>query len=147
MKTKLKILALIAIISLVIIYGKSSSYADSITVTLTNIKILKGVIRIALYNKKENFPKEGKEYKTAVVPANSYKIRYKFLDIPDGWYAIALYHDINNDGKCNKNLIGIPIEPFGFSNNIKVKFSAPKFNKCSFYVKKDVCLTIILYKK
>ena len=136
-----------SILFLLIFFSISLAYAGRITVTVKNIKTITGVIRVALYNKKEDFPKKGREYKTKDVPVKAKKVIYTFKDIPEGWYAIALYHDINNDNTCNKNFFGIPVEPFGFSNNIKVKFSAPKFDKCSFFVNGNVKLSIELYKK
>jgi len=32
------------------------------------------------------------------------------------WRIRILFHDINSYGKLNSNLIGIPKEPFGFTN-------------------------------
>jgi uncharacterized protein (DUF2141 family) len=31
-------------------------------------------------------------------------------------------------------MLGVPTEPFAFSNNIRPKFSAPDFNECKFKV-------------
>lgn len=38
------------------------------------------------------------------------------LDLPAGEYLFSFYHDINNNGKLDTNFLGIPKEPFGFSN-------------------------------
>lgn len=43
-----------------------------------------------------------------------------------GVYGLALYHDANGNGKIDRNAIGIPKEGFGFSNNPRILFSAPK---------------------
>lgn len=38
------------------------------------------------------------------------------IELPEGEYAFCIYQDANNDGELNSNKIGIPKEPFGFSN-------------------------------
>lgn len=42
-----------------------------------------------------------------------------------GSYALALYHDENNDQKFNRNLIGMPSEGFALSNNVRPRLRAP----------------------
>lgn len=43
-----------------------------------------------------------------------------------GVYGLALYHDANGNEKIDRNALGIPKEGFGFSNNPRILFSAPK---------------------
>ena len=38
------------------------------------------------------------------------------IQLKSGDYAFCVYHDVNKDGKLNTNGIGIPKEPYGFSN-------------------------------
>ena len=45
---------------------------------------------------------------------------------------MAIYQDVDGDGKITKNLIGIPKEPYAFSNNYKPTIKAPSFNDCKF---------------
>ncbi|WP_246844079.1 DUF2141 domain-containing protein [Hydrocoleum sp. CS-953] len=44
-----------------------------------------------------------------------------------GSYAVAAFHDFNDDGIFNLNGIGIPKEGFGFSKNPKIFTGPPKF--------------------
>lgn len=55
-----------------------------------------------------------------------------FKDIPYGDYPIKLYHDENGNKKLDKNFVGIPREPYGFSNNARGTLSAPEFAKARF---------------
>lgn len=62
-----------------------------------------------------------------------------------GSYAIALYHDLDANGKLNKGGLGIPSEPFGTSNDPAVVFSAPELEDAVFEVPEDgVTLNITL---
>ena len=56
------------------------------------------------------------------------------IDLPSGFYAIALFVDANKNLKIDKNFLGIPKEQFGFSNNAMGRLSAPSFEQAMFEV-------------
>jgi uncharacterized protein (DUF2141 family) len=43
---------------------------------------------------------------------------FVFENVPAGVYAIAAYHDVDSNGVMDTNFIGIPREPYGFSNDV-----------------------------
>ncbi|NKB44361.1 MAG: DUF2141 domain-containing protein [Alphaproteobacteria bacterium] len=51
-----------------------------------------------------------------------------------GVYAIALYHDEDTDRKFDKNWIGLPSEPFGLTNDPKIRLAKPKHKDVAFMV-------------
>lgn len=51
-----------------------------------------------------------------------------------GMYALALYHDENNDELFNRSIIGLPSEGFGFSNNAPVRLGPPSLSAVRFRV-------------
>lgn len=54
--------------------------------------------------------------------------------LPPGDYAISAIHDENDNKKLDKSFIGMPTEGVAFSNNAKVSFGPPKFEKVRFHV-------------
>lgn len=58
-------------------------------------------------------------------------------NLPNGTYAFKYFHDINNDEKLNTNMIGMPKEGFGFSNNAKGSFGPPPFKNTLFHIQND----------
>ncbi len=52
-----------------------------------------------------------------------------------GSYAIRAVHDVNVDGDINVNKLGIPTEPFGFSNDAMGTMGPPSFDQAKFRVK------------
>lgn len=56
------------------------------------------------------------------------------LKVAPGTYAVAVLHDENENQKLDRNLLGIPTEGFGFSNNPRVFFAAPSFKKAEIHV-------------
>ncbi len=50
------------------------------------------------------------------------------LELPSaGTYAIALYHDADDDNELDRGLFGIPTEGYGFSRNAGGGLSGPSF--------------------
>jgi uncharacterized protein (DUF2141 family) len=57
-------------------------------------------------------------------------------NLKPGKYAFKYFHDENDDEKLNTNVIGMPKEGYGFSNNAKGTFGIPSFDKMVFEVTK-----------
>jgi len=49
-----------------------------------------------------------------------------------GTYALAIYHDENNNGHFDRSKLGVPVEGFGFSNDAPTRFSLPAFDAVRF---------------
>ncbi len=127
----------------ILLLGSMGLFAQNeITVVVPNVKSIQGTMMICLVAKESDFLKdcargtnvkiEGKET-TAI-----------FTDIPEGDYAITLFQDKNNDGALNTNFIGIPKEPYGFSNNPSSMFGPPSYDKCIFKVDGNKTITVEL---
>jgi len=63
--------------------------------------------------------------------------------VPERRYAIAAYHDLDDDAKLGRNLLGIPTEPFGFGNDAEVRFRAPGFEATSITVSGGLTRTFV----
>lgn len=114
-----------------------------IRIIIDDLQNSNGYIRAALYNSKENYEKSReKPYKTESVRITNNKAQVIFQNVPVGVYAIAILHDENNNGKMDRNFLGIPKEGFGFSNNPKVLFGAPKFDEIKFDLNKNLVINI-----
>lgn len=113
------------------------------TIQVTGFQKKSGQIRIALYNNENGFLAPEQVYKKIVLDVNESILKHT-LKVPQGNYAIALYHDGNSNGICDKNFLGIPIESYGFSNNIRPVLSAPSFKSTVVEVKKDLEIKIAL---
>lgn len=51
-----------------------------------------------------------------------------------GVFAVAIYHDENDDHDFNLSVLGIPKEGYGFSNDAQGRFGAPSFEAVRFRV-------------
>ncbi|MDA0240309.1 MAG: DUF2141 domain-containing protein [Proteobacteria bacterium] len=112
-----------------------ASAADLI-VTVTDIRNDQGNIRLAVYNKADEFPR-GERFRGTDVAARKGSVQVEFKDIPPGIYALAIHHDENKDEEMNTYFLGIPKEGYGFANDARVIFGPPTFEAASFSVKGD----------
>lgn len=89
---------------------------NSLTVHVGNVKSSNGEIHIGVYKSQEGYPYD-KEICTvyrfkAVKGVSTYTIK----NIKAGYYAMAIYHDENDNDKCDTNFFGYPLEGYCFSN-------------------------------
>ena len=115
-----------------------------LTINVQNIKSLKGEIIIGVFNTDKDFLKDGVAIKNYKITVDKGTETIVIKDLPKGDYAISLYHDENSDNECNRNFLGIPKEGYGFSNNVKPKFSAPSYKDCKFTLVENKVLDIVL---
>lgn len=106
----------------------------SLSVTVTNVPKVEGVMRFALFARAEGFREESAAIDKGLVTVKSLSATHVFQQVPPGRYAVAVYHDANNNGKLDTNFLGIPTESYGFSNNVMGTFGPPSFLDASFLV-------------
>lgn len=127
MRKYLRNIVLALIVSLVV---NNIVNAASINIKVTNIKNIKGVIRVGIINKEQDFPYDAFTGKKVSISGDS--VNVKFTGLPPGEYAIVVHHDENCNDKLDKNLIGAPLEGYCFSNNVKALVVPPKFKSAKF---------------
>ncbi|MDQ7773098.1 MAG: DUF2141 domain-containing protein [Elusimicrobiales bacterium] len=108
-----------------------------IAVRVSNVKKVKGWVMGALFPAKKGFP-AGLDHASMLTyaPAEYGRTELKFPGVPYGEYAIAVFHDANQDGKFNRFLGVIPAEQYGASNNAVRKFGPPKYERARFHLEK-----------
>ncbi|MGJ8687433.1 MAG: DUF2141 domain-containing protein [Spongiibacteraceae bacterium] len=56
------------------------------------------------------------------------------MTLEPGEYAFSAYHDVDGNGIMNRNMIGLPAEPAGLSNNHRPRFGPPRYRKAKLIV-------------
>lgn len=136
-----KISAWMAVVAGMIVTGtainspSATGAGGNLDVKFVGLKNAQGKICMNLFSGPSGFPRGdgsnlvGKKCTTAGNGAT-----VKFTNLKPGGYAISALHDMNNDGKMNQNILGMPKEGFGFSNNPAVRLKAPSFGETKFPV-------------
>jgi len=100
--------------------------------TIKGIEEAKGEVRIAMFNSEEKYTKD--PVYAVVMTVDEKECVWELESLPAGNYAIAVYHDKNENGKLDTNFLGIPKEDYGFSNNARRKFGPAKWDDAKFRV-------------
>lgn len=94
-----------------------------------------GMIRILVFSSEKGFPDQPElAIRSISLSPKNKRGKVVIEDLPLGKYAISAIHDEDENGKLNTNLVGYPLEKFGFSNNPKIYVTPPSFEKASFEV-------------
>ncbi len=124
--------------------------SDVLRVQLDGFRNDKGKAHCSIFNDKDPaaFPEhDDKWFKDAWTPTiNNAHAEVDLTGLPPGKYAVVCYHDENSNGKFDEGPFRMPKEGYCFSNNVKPRFSAPKFDECSFDYKggdQSISMTMI----
>ena len=130
---------IILLLILTVNFASGICQQNNISITVTNIRSDRGLIRLALYDHEDQFPND---------PAHSFDfnktldeegcLEITLLDIPPGTYAISILDDEDENDRMNYNILRMPKEGYGFSNNVKPKLKSPPFEECCFRVDTEI---------
>ena len=116
--------------------------AHNLTITVSGYTSLNGAVFIAVYNSADTYMKLSKVALWGVIKPTAYTVSYTFQKVPNGAYAATVFYDENGNGKLDKNILGIPTEKSGFSNNVKAILGPAKFDKVKFIHNNDQQIAI-----
>lgn len=77
-------------------------------------------------------------------PMNGGSATLSFRGLAPKRYALRVFADENGNGKLDSNLLGIPTERYGFSNDAMGNRAAPGFDAAAFQVDADLKTVIHL---
>ena len=117
---------------------------NGLSLEIAGVKKNGGKLFISLFNSGQSFD-DRKIYYSVVKDSNTETVRIP-VALPAGEYVISMYQDWNGNAKLDSNFLGIPMEPFGFSN-YNGKSVPGSFDKLKVLVNdKTKKLTLHLYK-
>jgi len=130
---KLQSFCLIALVLGCLAFKGEEKY--TLTVNIENIKTAEGYVLLILFKGEDGFPSDSdKAYAYDGCEVKGNQVSLVFKDLPAGTYAIAALHDANSNGKMDTNILGIPKEDFGASNDAVARFGPPKYKDAKFEV-------------
>ncbi len=117
---------------------------NKLSISVEGVKNSNGRINVALYNHSEGFLKFDKVYKCDSTKAQKGTTRIDIDDLPEGEYALAIFHDENGNDELDTNWLGIPKESIGFSKARMKAFGPPSFRECAMKIRTDSEIRIVL---
>lgn len=111
----------------------SSATQVRLRVQVMGVAKPRGNVTMTVYpDSSERFLAKGGKLARQRVPAQMPATSACFVLPAAGQYAIAIYHDVNDDHDFNRTFVGMPNEGFGFSRNPKTRLGLPSLSEVRF---------------
>lgn len=118
--------------------------AADLTVKLHGIRAQTGLVKIAVVGSQDAWGGKAAPVQADGAPAHGEDATFSFKDLKPGEYAVMITHDENDNGKMDTNVMGMPLEGYGFSNNPQV-MRKPTWDEARFTVTdSDVAIDVEL---
>ena len=114
------------------VWPAAPAAAADLTIRVENVLPAGGVLRLGLYDAARYPDDDSKPIASADVPAVPGETVITLHGIPPGTYAIQTFQDVNANDKMDTSWLGLPLEPFGFSQDAKPFLSKPSFDEVKF---------------
>ena len=130
MRFRLPFLAFAA--ALIFIAGPAS--AARIVVTIDGLHSNQGNVFVGLYAGPAKFLQGNQSDAQRKVRASTGPITVVFDNLPPGTYAVGAFHDENANDHLDTNFLGLPVEGYALSNNVRAVMAKPTFQQAAFSV-------------
>lgn len=125
------------------VLAPASALAADLSLSAVDGPAAEATLYVALYNDATSYT-ASKAVASQIAPMRDGKARLVFTGLAPGRYALKVFADENGNGKLDTNLMGMPIERYGFSNDAKGKLAAPDFEAAAFSLDADLQTVIHL---
>jgi len=108
--------------------------AATLAITVKNVDPKGGTLRVSLYDEFSWFKSEDDPLMSQNVAATAPETVVTFKDVKPGVYGVKLFQDANDNGRFDRNFIGLPLERYGFSRDARPFLSEPDFDRTKFTI-------------
>ena len=123
-----RLMLILAMGLMAVVVAQAAERTGTITVTVKKLRNNDGQVGALLFSSADGFPKKIKKaYRSVSGPIKRKRAKIVFENVPYGTYAIACVHDENGNGKMDYNVMGLPKEGYGFSNDAMGMLGPPNF--------------------
>ena len=120
----------------------SNTETTKVKVIVSGIKEPSGEVRLGVYDKEDGFLEIDAVISSSILKVDGNTVVTEFELDATKEYAVAVYHDKNLNKKFDFNILGLPKEKYGFSNNPNIWFRKPTFKECKFEISSDKTIEI-----
>jgi uncharacterized protein (DUF2141 family) len=121
------------------------AFAAELTVHLHGIRAQTGLVKVAVVDSQDAWDGKAAPVQGDGAPPEGEDATFAFKDLKPGLYAVMITHDENGNGKLDTNIVGMPLEGYGFSNNPRV-MRKPTWDEARFEIgKDDVAIDVALH--
>jgi uncharacterized protein (DUF2141 family) len=117
----------------------SSSQAATLVIRAEGVQSAQNMVYAGICN--TSFEEATCPYKDRA-PAKAGVVELRVRNVKPGTYAIAVFHDANGNGQLDRSFLGLPSEPYGFSNDVGRR-GPPNFEAARIVVKEPTTTIVI----
>jgi len=127
------------------VFGQNTA---NLTVSIVNTEVTNSKLFVGLYDNEASFKQKLSAIDSIMIIPKTKICEVIFQNIPMGNYAVAVFQDMNNNGKIDLGKLKIPTEPVGISNySVRKSKLPPTFKKAKFTFCGDTLIFIPLTQK
>lgn len=119
------------------LFSLAQTPVKQLTISYENLSTSNGKIMVLIQDEVE------KDVSKMVLPIYNNKAQIT-LFLKPGKYGVTAYHDINGNENLDTNMLGIPTEPYGFSNDARGTLGKPDYQDVLFEFLEDQTITFEL---
>ncbi len=120
--------------------------ADTLNIVVSNIGSSDGTIMLQILAAESEFKGDTPAIAAQTQRARAGTMTFTAANLPAGEYAVRVMHDKNDNGELDSNFVGVPTEPWAFSNNASGKFGPPKWRDAKFTLQGTTTQEVTLNK-
>jgi len=98
-----------------------------VTVRVSGLGSQSAAVMVAVFLDAAGFPDVSSADSTTETTGNGDVAEIEVKLPLSGMAAVAVFQDLDGNGVLTKNVVGLPMEPYGFSRNARGTFGPPKF--------------------
>jgi uncharacterized protein (DUF2141 family) len=131
------IAAAAAVLFVASVQGAAAADTATLTVKVESVTAKGGSVIVAAYDAQTFSVRGTKPLAKVTVPAKTGETVATFQNLAPGTYGLKAMQDVNGDGHMHF-VLGMPTEPYGFSNDPDSGMSMPSFDEVKIVVKPGV---------
>jgi len=121
--------------------------AETLTVKMTGLRQKVGTVRVMVWRDAAGYPtKPEKAVAQRSAPVTGPEAEVIFTGLSRGTYAVAAFHDENDNGIMDRSLLGWPVEPTAASNGARGVVGPPSFSDAAFELKQPAQTVQLSFK-
>lgn len=123
-----------AVVSVSAPRSESEKSGSVVLFAISGLQADTGHLCVAVFGGESGFPRTERAEQTQRLEVRGDSMQVE-LRLREGEpQAVAVFQDIDGNGRLSKNLLGIPVEPYGFSRNARGALGPPGFDSASIVV-------------
>jgi uncharacterized protein (DUF2141 family) len=131
--------------ALMLFLTAGAAKAADLTIHVQHLRAPGSKLYVALFDHAEGFPDTTKAVAGQYLQVHGESAVVVFAGLKPGTYAVSTYEDENGNGKLDTNLLGMPLELYGFSRDAQGAMGSPSFEAAAVAVTDTSSITIQLH--